>query len=667
LSAERCFFLSLGSIGPVYAEERTDDVTLLQEECNSDACKAQLDQTGRALLQVTNRIDYSSIAAPGIEEITELSHKLSGSQMQTVIKMMKSMNNEIETTKAHISLASEGVTVSDRASRQPAAQPAGHAPLPVLNIPTAKPTLAPGEVEDTPLVAPVPKGKLEPTIPEVHEQEHRTLLLAKFIVVPISFVFFILYNVSTWMEKNNITAIPESLIVILIGVVLGFFMKKYAQLDFFDDEEAWAELNSAMLNLLFLPIIIFASGWTLRRQDFFSQFPYILIFACGGTAISTCVVASLINLTGSLHHVVRWRTAFAYAALISATDPVATLSTYSKLKVQPLLNIMVFGESTINDAVAIVLFKVFNSDTNFIDPETGTELLVGTRLISNILWGVCKSFFGSLLFGVLLGMGYTLIAKAADMKHDKKAQILIIFVSCYLTYALAESVGLSGIIAEIFCSLVMGVYMRPHLSEDGCEKATFFMEQVATLADSAVFLLVGVSVVNLTTKGWYLGLYVIVFCLIGRFCATFPLAILVNSLKTARGVIAGGDLDSAKNILSSQHIFMMWHGGLRGGIALALAWELGKWVDVDEGLGTRKALQTATFLVILVFLAVFGGSTSYCLDKCQIPMGKDEPEDVLSQHETPGLGCTWLTTLDNKVFQPILVGEKGNSAETSSH
>jgi len=631
----------------------------------SDACKAQQDRTGHALLQVTNRIDHSSIEAPGMEQITELSHELSGNQMQTVIDMMKSMKNEIENKKADISLASVDATVSKSASRQPAAQPAGHAPLPVLNIPAAaKPTMAPGTAEDTPLVAPVPKGEIEPTIPEATEQTHRTLLLAKFIVVPISFVFFIVYNVSTMMEKYEITAIPESLVVILIGVVLGFFMKKYAQLDFFDDDEAWAELNSAMLNLLFLPIIIFASGWTLRRQDFFSQFPYILIFACGGTAISTCVVASLINLTGPLHHVVRWRTAFAYAALISATDPVATLSTYTKLKVQPLLNIMVFGESTINDAVAIVLFKVFNSDSNFIDPTTGTKLMIGSSLISNILWGVFKSFFGSLAMGVLLGMGYTLIARAADMRQDKKAQILVIFVSCYLTYALAESVGLSGIIAEIFCSLVMGVYMRPHLSDDGCMLATFFMEQVATLADSAVFLLVGVSVVNLTTKGWFIGLWVMLFCLIGRFCSIFPLAVLVNSLKAARGLATGSDRESW-NILSPQHMFMMWHGGLRGGIALALAWELGKWVDVDEGLGTRKALQTATFLVILVFLAVFGGSTSTCLRLCQIPIGTDEPEDCLSKHETTGSGHGLLKMIDEKMLTPILIGDDTSSGEAS--
>jgi sodium/hydrogen exchanger 8 len=486
----------------------------------------------------------------------------------------------------------------------------------------------------------------------------KTHSMAKFFVVPVSIVFFVVYNIATFMEKFEITAIPESAVVIAIGVVLGFFMKKYTHLDTFEDVEAWGELNSTMLNLMFLPIIIFASGWALRRQDFFSQFPYILMFAVVGTGVSTCVVAGLINLTGRLafHNVTRWRTAFAFASLISATDPVATLSTYSKLKVDPLLGIMVFGESTINDAVAIVLFRVFNANADMQDPVTGEDLYIGPQLVGKILFGIIRGFFGSLIVGVGLGMLYTLIARLADMRENKKGQILVIFVSCYLTYALAESIGLSGIIAEIFCSLVMGIYMRPHLSAEGCVLTTFFVKQLSTLADSAVFLLVGVSVVQLTTNGWKIGIWTIFFCLVARFFSTYPIAYAVNGLKQARGVASGIEREGW-NLLTQEHMFMMWHAGLRGGIALALAWELGPWVDA-EGAGTRHALQTATFLVIIFFLAFFGGSTSFSLKYLGIPIGTDAPEDVLSKTEPLASGASQgiMKKLDEVVLTPLLIG-----------
>lgn len=643
-----CLGVSCTSVGA----DSLIDVAEPGEQCESyDACSREA--VGHALLQSSRSVKQVSASgssqsvgadADNFDELAQLSRDLSAEQMKQMLDLARSMRNDSK-------------DLHD-----------GHAQRSTqLNMLVVNAT-QPLSDDDAPLIASHKPGEVEPTLPVEEEQEDRTHDLAKFIVMPLSGVFFIMYNLQTFMEKYEITAIPESGILIALGICLGFFMKKYASLSFFEDDEAWAELNSWMLNLMFLPVIIFASGWTLRRQDFFSQFPYILLFAVGGTAISTSVVAGLLHLTGTYgyHNVLGWRTAFAYASLISATDPVATLSTYSKLKVQPLLNIMVFGESTINDAVAIVLFKVFNADSNFVDPATGAPLMIGAPLLYNVLFGVFKGFLGSLILGVLLGMAYTLIARACDMRQNKKGQILVIFVSCYLTYAIAESIHLSGIIAEIFCSLVMGVYMRPHLSHDGCEMATFFMEEMSVLADSAVFLLVGVSVTQLTTKGWYIGLWIMLFCLIGRFCATVPIALFVNALKASKGALMGTDREGW-HLLSASHIFMMWHGGLRGGIALALAWELGKWVDVVEGPGTRKALQTATFLVIVAFLAVFGGSTSFCLDKLGIPCGKDEAEDTLYQTEGSGVVHEWLRRFDDKVLAPMLVGEESKLSSLSDH
>jgi len=243
------------------------------------------------------------------------------------------------------------------------------------------------------------------------------------------------------------------------------------------------------------------------------------------------------------------------------------------------------------------------------------------------------------------------------MRQNKKGQILVIFVSCYLTYGLAETVHLSGIIAEIFCSLVMGVYMRPHLSNEGVVLTTFFVKQIAALADSAVFLLVGVSAAQLTPHGWKFALMVGLYCLVARFVATVPTAYFVNALKAARGMAAGQEQEDW-NLLEPRHIFMMWHGGLRGGIALALAWELGPWVDLVEGKpGFTNSLRTATFLIIIVFLVVFGGSTAAFLKYLEIPMGEDYPENLLSKTEFSHGGVrSILADLDKRIFTPILIG-----------
>lgn len=503
-------------------------------------------------------------------------------------------------------------------------------------------------------------GTFDIDLPEEPAEEKH--ILAGFIVVPIASVFFVAFTIVTVFEKFGLgAAIPESAIMIVIGMILGFFLKFYAEIEIFDDAENFSKLNAAILNLVLLPIIIFASGWTIRRQDFYSQFPYILLFAVVGVALSTVVIAFLIRITGSMnwHSMHAWRTAFAYASLISATDPIATLSTYAKLKVDPLLNILVFGESVINDAVAIVLFHVFNDD-NFMVDSRG-ETLTGFGLLLYTIWGVIKGFCCSVGLGTALGIIYTLIAHWADMRKNKKGQILVIFSSCYLTFAFAEMCGLSGIIAVMFCAILMGIYMRPHLSQEGSLLATFFVKQLAALADAAVSLLIGVSVAQLNTRGLYFGMWVMLFCLVGRFVSVFPLGYVVNIAKS----VVGKTWDVPEegwNLLTPQHMFMMWHAGLRGAIALALSLELGQWVDIIDGAGTRRALQTATFLLICTFLLLFGGSTSFFLDYFGIPTGKDHPPNILSKTEDMGTLRGFLKWVDHRMLSPLLIGNVEDNA-----
>jgi len=152
------------------------------------------------------------------------------------------------------------------------------------------------------------------------------------------------------------------------------------------------------------------------------------------------------------------------------------------------------------------------------------------------------------------------------------------------------------------------------------------------------------------------------FCLIGRCFAVVPVALLSNGIKAMMGK-AGGIPKEGWNLLSPQHVFMMWHAGLRGAIALALALELGHWVDVIDGPGTRRALQTATFFLICVFLLLFGGSTSFMLKQLGIETGKDYAPDHLSKTEDMGPLRSLLTWLDRKILSPALIGHEHEHQE----
>jgi len=494
---------------------------------------------------------------------------------------------------------------------------------------------------------------------EIEESGVEEEAIAKFVVVPVCLSFMLVFIVSNLIERLQLSWLPESAVVILIGSLLGHFMEStIGYISFFNSDRVFNASCSTILNLLLLPMIIFASGWSLRTKDFLSQFGYIMSFAIIGSLLSFLTVGGLIHWTGSmgLHSITAVRTALAYAALIAATDPVATLATYSKLKVDPLLNILVWGDSCFNDAVAIVLFKVLNSNDIMGEPGAGTSPTF-EQLARRISYGIFYNFGGSVVVGIALAMVYILVLRFFDMRHAPKLEILYLFISGYGTFAIAEVIGLSGIIATMFNSILLGVYARPHLSPEGSLLASFFINQIATLMDTSVFLLTGLAAVSLGAKGWIFGLWSMLFCLIGRAAGVFPVGLGSNLIKIIRGSCS--TIDERKwHLIDMKLLFMMWHAGLRGAIALVLCMQLGDWVDKLDGAGTRRLLQVATYLVIGVFLLAFGGSTEFCLKKLGIQMGQDSSPEEMFEAESTWVHKVFVDFIDKRIMVPLLVGEQ---------
>ncbi len=111
---------------------------------------------------------------------------------------------------------------------------------------------------------------------------------------------------------------------------------------------------------LLLPPIILNSGYDLHRRTFFSNFGSILIFALGGTILSTLIIGGLLYLlvlVGLNGLEVSPLDCVIVGSILSSTDPVTILALFHQLKVDPKLYSIIFGESMLNDSVAIVLFS----------------------------------------------------------------------------------------------------------------------------------------------------------------------------------------------------------------------------------------------------------------------------------------------------------------------
>jgi len=170
------------------------------------------------------------------------------------------------------------------------------------------------------------------------------------------------------------------------------------------------------------------------------------------------------------------------------------------------------------------------------------------------------------------------------------------------------------------------------------------------MADMGIFLLVGMDFVITDSTSMHFSSWVILFLLIGRAAATFPMGFLVNSIKK----VSAGRSNRTPMLLSCKHLFMMWHAGLRGGIALVLVLEMGDWVDVNNKPGTKQVLLNTTIVVIVVFLLVFGGSTQFALKSLGIQVGVEVDERYLYDRSLLNSMHAVFEKLDQYVMRPLL-------------
>ena len=161
--------------------------------------------------------------------------------------------------------------------------------------------------------------------------------------------------------------IPEACVILTVGLVLGFVCKGiYAatKVKFFT--RPLLGFDNTLFFLGLLPPIIYQSGFDLRPSWLFGLFGPILLYALAGTFISAVVVGASLalvaqcGLVGHRASSVTFAETLTFGALISATDPVSVLAVFTELRVDPKMFYLVFGESVLNDAVGIVLFKAFS-------------------------------------------------------------------------------------------------------------------------------------------------------------------------------------------------------------------------------------------------------------------------------------------------------------------
>ncbi|OZC12860.1 endosomal/prevacuolar sodium/hydrogen exchanger domain protein [Onchocerca flexuosa] len=304
-------------------------------------------------------------------------------------------------------------------------------------------------------------------------------------------IFFILMviAVSTLVVHMLIVSklyfIPESLAIVILGAVIGLILS-YSKRD-------WTEVETFSSNIFFLvllPPIIFENGYNLHKSDFFTNLFPILSFATLGTLISALTIGSALYILGQADLIYEMTIAesFVFGSMISAVDPVATLAIFQALNVERMLYMLVFGESMLNDAVAIVLTST-SLEMSFQNITSSTSGSLFFRVISRFTY----IFLISALLGAFVGFLSALLFKYVDLRKTPSLEFALLLIFAYLPYGLAEAISLSGIMAILFCSITMSQYTHFNISPITQITMQQTFRTLAFVAETCTFAYLGLA------------------------------------------------------------------------------------------------------------------------------------------------------------------------------
>ena len=302
------------------------------------------------------------------------------------------------------------------------------------------------------------------------------------------------------------------------------------------------------------------------------------VMAVFGTLISTFVIgASMWFLLGFFEFKLPFVWALVFGALISPTDPVAVLSLFKTVEVPDTLQAKMTGESLFNDGVGVVLFTVVLAIALAAEGHGGN---IGPT-------EVIKLFFTEVAGGALLGLVAGYIGYRAMYGIDESSlEVLITLALVMVTYSLALSLHMSGPIAMVVAGLFIGNSgVKYAMSEKTRDYVLTFWTLIDEILNSVLFLLIGleVLVVAESIENLWFALLAIPVTLFARtFSVTIPIAILSRWETFTKGAVP----------------ILIW-GGLRGGIAVALALSL---PDIKY----KFVILTITYGVVLFSIIVQG-------------------------------------------------------------
>jgi NhaP-type Na+/H+ or K+/H+ antiporter len=498
---------------------------------------------------------------------------------------------------------------------------------------------------------------------ETSGEYHSVRLLA------IMLVMLVCTMIKAFMKRGHVGWLPDACAFILVGTFVGGVLR------LFDSTFVGSRLsfdNDLFLQIM-LPPIIFQAALAIDKRAFRRDLFPILAFAGFGTAFSAIAIGWI------THQVSQWGNqghlplldSLVFGSLIASIDPVATLSILAGVGVSQTdtLYTLIFGESLLNDGVAIVLFDTLKS---YLGGEDGVELTASAyQEMAQHFAGV---LFGSIGIGLGVGICCTLYFYGLRGQQTAVTEVAIFFCWALIPYYIAEATGCSGIIAIMVMGFFMdyfvvggfqseetswmdymatrtedehGVAVQPqqdrweelqaalyrafsgrgHILSRSRNHVGFVAHVISEIMETAIFAYLGLFLFSDNVWDLRLNLTAILSCVTSRAIMVVGLSFLINTavffdvenriLKCFRGIRQINLADDDDSVGSHTRVYLdrrtqliLLLSGVRGAVSFALVENIPVWDAVTkQGSKYKAELKAMTSSSIVFTLFVFGALT----------------------------------------------------------
>jgi len=352
-------------------------------------------------------------------------------------------------------------------------------------------------------------------------------------------------------EIKKHTGMPYSPLLVIAGALIGRF--SFYLGDFGISSDFVMTINPHAIIAIFIPTILFESAYNSDAFVFKKEIYQILTIAVLGVLVGALYLGISFNIILGYSAEIPFVGALLIGAILGSTDPVAVVALLKELGTPIKFNLILEGESLLNDGASIILYIIFSRIYQ------GESLTVG-----GIIWSFVWLVGGGCLVGLLIGLlGAAWLSR---IPKDDLLTISITILSCYASFYVGEVwLEVSGIVSVVVVGVVMGMHGRFKINPESHHSVHVIWSFVQFAMETTLFIITGLFIgkeivdVEPSTISWidfYLSIGFFILMTISRHLMILTILPLMN--KTGYHI-------------SFKDTLILAYGGLRGGVGLSLA------------------------------------------------------------------------------------------------